>query len=80
MSLPRPVKYLLLLLLAFVAGTLYLRLLRDHDWGSSLLIALACAPFVVALWKFRDWCTARAQRAGRNWRASREERKRANRA
>ncbi|NED92755.1 hypothetical protein G3I76_73495 [Streptomyces sp. SID11233] len=77
MSLSRPVKFLLLFLLAFVGGVLYLHFGKDEGWSSSLLLGLIMAPVVVAAWKFRDWYMDRAQRAGRNWRESRGERKRA---
>lgn len=77
MSLSRPVKFLLLFLLAFVGVVLYLHFGKDEDWSSSLLLGVIAAPFLVAMWKFRDWYTNRAQRAGRNWREARDERKRA---
>ncbi|MEV6551153.1 hypothetical protein AB0M57_20920 [Streptomyces sp. NPDC051597] len=77
MNFPKPVKLALLLLLAFVLEVLYLHFRSDKGWGGSLLIGVILAPFVVALWKFRDWYTSRARRAGRNWREAREERKRA---
>ncbi|MFD5721437.1 hypothetical protein [Streptomyces sp. NPDC127036] len=77
MSLSRPVKFLLLCLLAFVGGTLYLHFGKDQDWSNSLLLGLITAPVVVAAWKFRDWYTDRARRAGRNWREARDEHKRA---
>lgn len=77
MSLSRLVKFLLLFLLAFVGSVLYLHLGKDEDWSSSMVLGLITAPVVVAMWKFRDWYTNRAQRAGRNWREARDERKRA---
>ncbi|MEW1612717.1 MULTISPECIES: hypothetical protein [unclassified Streptomyces] len=72
MNFPRPVRFLLLFLLVFVGGMLYLRFGRDESWGGSLLIALISAPFVLGWWKFRDWYMGRARAAGRNWRESRE--------
>lgn len=77
MNLPKPVKYALLLLLAFVAEVLYLHFGRDRGWGSSLLIGVVLAPVLVAFWKFRDWYMGRARRAGRKQREAREERHRA---
>ncbi|MFJ8804098.1 hypothetical protein [Streptomyces sp. NPDC102487] len=40
MSLSRPVKFLLLFLLAFVGGTLYLHFGKDQDWSDSPLLGL----------------------------------------
>ncbi|MFJ9136165.1 hypothetical protein ACIRRT_24195 [Streptomyces sp. NPDC102256] len=50
MSLSRPVKFLLLFLLAFVGGALYLHFGKDQDWSDSPLLGLITAPVVVAAW------------------------------
>ncbi|MFD3808684.1 hypothetical protein ACFWTC_35135 [Streptomyces sp. NPDC058619] len=62
---------LLLVVLAFVASTLYLHFGRHEPWGQSLLLGLSTAPFIVAMWKFRDWYMGRAERAGHRMRVAR---------
>ncbi|MFJ4440150.1 hypothetical protein [Streptomyces sp. NPDC088923] len=77
MNLSGPAKLSLWFLLAFVAGVLYLRLGQHLGWGRSLLVGLITAPVVVGAWKFRDWYTDRARRAGLRWRERRLARRRA---
>ncbi|MFD3328209.1 hypothetical protein [Streptomyces sp. NPDC058701] len=71
MNLSRPVKLLLLAVLAFLGSTLYLHFGRHEPWGRSLLLGLGTAPFIVAMWKFRDWYMGRAEKAGRRMREAR---------
>ncbi|WP_077799697.1 hypothetical protein [Streptomyces sp. JHA26] len=65
MTLPKPLKNALVVVLAYVCIALLLRYRRDGmDWGPALLIALLATPLALLLSAGRDRLMNSAQRAG----------------
>ncbi|MFI6875111.1 hypothetical protein ACIBL6_16910 [Streptomyces sp. NPDC050400] len=79
MTLPKPLKYLLVALALYVAGVLYFRFGARHPegWGKAFLISLLFTPVVLLWWWARDSMTDKARRAGERRRQARQERRRA---
>ncbi|MFD5447981.1 hypothetical protein ACWDTR_27085 [Streptomyces sp. NPDC003470] len=65
MTLPKPLRWSLLTVLAYVCVVLVLRYRHDGmDWGPALLIALLVTPLALLLSRGRERLMDRARRAG----------------
>ncbi|MEU2023761.1 hypothetical protein ABZ565_16650 [Streptomyces sp. NPDC016469] len=64
MTLPKPLKYALIVFALYVAGTLYLRFGSHESWGKALLISLLATPLVLLWWWMRDRLMDRARQFG----------------
>ncbi|NUP61227.1 MAG: hypothetical protein HOW71_03520 [Nonomuraea sp.] len=72
MTLPKPVKNALLVVLAYACVVLIMRYRRDGmDWTPALLIGLLATPLVFLMSWGRDRLMGKAERAGRRARARR---------
>ncbi|MDT0386261.1 hypothetical protein [Streptomyces dubilierae] len=72
MTLSKPLKNALIVLLTYVCAVLIMRYRRDGmDWGPALLIGLLITPLALLLSAGRDRLMAKATRAGERARARR---------
>ncbi|MFE6196062.1 hypothetical protein ACFVOP_12560 [Streptomyces sp. NPDC057840] len=69
MTLPKPLKNALIVLLTYVCVVLIMRYRRDGmDWGPALLIGLLVTPLALLLSAGRERLMAKATSAGRRTR------------
>ncbi|MFI8895712.1 hypothetical protein [Streptomyces paradoxus] len=72
MTLPKPVKNALIVVLTYACAVLVVRYRGDGmDWGPALLIGLLATPLVLLLAWGRDRLTGKAARAGERARSRR---------
>ncbi|OUD01223.1 hypothetical protein CA983_21280 [Streptomyces swartbergensis] len=72
MTLPKPLKNALIVVLTYACVVLIMRYRRDGmDWGPALLIGLLVTPLALLLSWGRDRLIGKAQRAGERARARR---------